>query len=316
MTHILVLTAPIYGLIALGFAAVRTGYFDASHIGALSAFVIRICIPALVFAAVARGGGDGALGWNFMLGYAVASLAVVGIGAVAMRRFFGRPAPLSVILGLGMAASNSAFIGFPVASMVFGDAAIRVFAWIIVVENMIVIPLAVTLADAVQSRGRSVVEAVRDIGLGFLRNPLVVALAAGLLILAAGIELGEPVSRTLDMIVAVAPGVALFVVGGAVASYPLADVWGEVAAISAGKLVLHPLAVWGALAILPGIEPGMVQMGVLFAAMPMMSIFPIFARRYGGQPLAATALIGATVFSFVTVNLLILLIWADGLTGT
>ena len=52
MSTILTITLPIYLLIGLGFLTVRSGYVAGDHVKALSAFVVRVALPALIFLAV------------------------------------------------------------------------------------------------------------------------------------------------------------------------------------------------------------------------------------------------------------------------
>ena len=72
-----------------------------------------------------------------------------------------------------------------------------------------------------------------------------------------------------------------------------------------GKLVLHPLAVFGALALLPPLPADLRTCAVLFAAMPMLSVYPVLAQRYGQEKLCAAVLLAATASSFVTITLLL-----------
>jgi len=308
MIDIFLLTVPVYLLIALGYASVRSGYVPQEHIGSISLFVVRICLPALVFTAVTVSAGDVALNWSFLIGYASAAVAALTIGMLIMRFYFKQPAPLSWMLGLGMANSNSGFMGFPIASLVFGDIAGAILALTMIVENMIVIPLAMICADMADAREGSGRQAVRQAFMNFIRNPLVVAIALALVVRVAGLTVPEPLARGLTMLASVAPGVALFVVGGSVANYSMKGYWRRVTTITLGKLFLHPLLTFAALSLLPGVQDELVAVGVLFAAVPMLSIFPILAERHGGGTLAASALIVATIASFFTVSGLIWLV--------
>lgn len=69
-----------------------------------------------------------------------------------------------------------------------------------------------------------------------------------------------------------------------------------------GKLVLHPLAVLVLLWVLPPIDPVLRFAAVAFASMPMFSIYPILAQKYGIEGFAATAVVVTTVASFVGIS--------------
>ncbi|MDP2740073.1 MAG: hypothetical protein Q8O82_15540, partial [Pseudorhodobacter sp.] len=70
-------------------------------------------------------------------------------------------------------------------------------------------------------------------------------------------------------------------------------------------LILHPLAVFAALYMIGPPPPVLLTSGVVFAAVPMLSIYALFGLRWGNESLAAMALIVATVVSFFTVSTLL-----------
>ena len=140
MFAILSVTLPIYLIILLGYVAVRVGYSPPGTINALSQFAVRVCLPALIFSALATSSTGEALNWIVISGYLVASLAALLIGYTVMRRVFQQGPPEAWIHGLGIANSNSGFIGFAIASMVFPKTALPVLAWIMIVENAVIIP--------------------------------------------------------------------------------------------------------------------------------------------------------------------------------
>jgi len=72
--------------------------------------------------------------------------------------------------------------------------------------------------------------------------------------------------------------------------------------IAAGKLMLHPLAMLALLAIIPIADRDMRHTVVLLASLPMLSIYPIIAQRYGEEKLCAAALLVTTALGFVTVS--------------
>jgi malonate transporter len=77
----------------------------------------------------------------------------------------------------------------------------------------------------------------------------------------------------------------------------------------AGKLLLHPLLAFLALPL----DGAVLQTAaVLSACMPMMSIYPILAQKYGREGLCAAALVATTVTSFFTISGFL---WVSGTAG-
>lgn len=304
MAAILTITLPIYLIILLGYLAVRVGYSAPDTITSLSQFTVKVCLPALIFSALTNTASGGALHWGVILGYLIASLIALIMGYVLMRHFFAQSRPEAWVHGLGIANSNSGFIGFAVASMVFPETALPVLAWIMIVENAVIIPLGLVAAD-VGSKGKTTVTlAARRAFQSFIRNPLVLSIIAALFVRWSTLPIPAPVVQTIQMLASVAPVVALFVVGGIVARFSLSPLWRRTSAISIGKLILHPALVFAVLSVMPGIEREFILTAVLFASVPMLSIYPILGAKYGAEQVCATAFITTVVVSFFTVSLL------------
>lgn len=312
MIDILSITLPVYMIIVIGYVSVRFRYLDQPGIAALGRFTLRVSLPALIFSAIAFSEKDTAINWTLAIGYLLASLCVLAFGFVVMRVGFGQGKGVSWIHGLAMANSNSGFIGFSVASMVFPETALSVLAWIMIVENVVVIPLAIVLADISAGESRSLRQSVKKACLSFIKNPLVIAVALGLIVRLSGVQMPAQVQTTIKMLASVAPIIALFVVGGIVAQYQVSPYWRRTAVIAAGKLALHPIAVFVVLWVMLGADDPYMMTAVLFAAVPMLTIYPILGAAHDAEQVCATALIATTVLSFVTVSGLI---WLLGFLG-
>lgn len=312
MVAILAVTLPIYLIILLGYAAVRTGYSPADTINALSQFTVRVCLPALIFSALTKSGTDEALNWGIILGYLTASLMALFIGYVHMRRVFKERSPEAWIHSLAISNSNSGFIGFAIASTVFPEMALPVLAWIMIVENAVIIPLALVSADVASECSTTLSASIRRAFLSFIRNPLVLAIIAALIVRGIGLPLPKPVISTIQMLASVAPVIALFVVGGIVARFSLSLHWRRTATISFGKLIVHPALVYTVLSFWPGLGHEFIMTAVLFAAVPMLSIYPMLGAKYGSEQVCATAFIVTVILSFFTISALI---WWMGIVG-
>lgn len=305
MSDILSITVPVYLIMIAGFVAVRTGYLDGAVVAALSAFTVRISLPALIFSAIALSDAGAALNWTLSGGYLLASMLSMLIGYAVMRRGFGQGPGASWIHGLGVANSNSGFIGYSIAALVFPDLALIVLAWIMIVENVVVIPFAVIAAEMSSGAGGTLGAAARKAGALFLRNPLVIAVVLALALRASGLALPQEAANAVRMLASVAPVVALFVVGGIIARYNISPMWRRTAAIAMGKLIVHPALVFAVLSLLIGAGDPMVLTAVLIAAVPMLSIYPILGATHGAEQVCASALVVTTIASFLTVSGLI-----------
>lgn len=166
--------------------------------------------------------------------YAGASLVSVALLWAALR-FQRVSSAQSTILALGGATANSIFLGFPVALAVLPERATEVFAWVIFAEAAIIMPVVSTLALlAERSEGeRALVSSLKAL----FRRPVVLGLLAGFAFSASGLRLPGWADTVVNSIVAAAPFLALFVIGGNVLQFRLSRSGPRVMTVAIGKLV-------------------------------------------------------------------------------
>lgn len=311
MRQILSVTIPVYLLIAVGWAAVRMGMFSKPDLRILGKLVVNFCLPALVFHALSTRDIADVLHPAYLLAYGGASLLVQAGGVAWARRVQRKPWSRSALTGLGMSASNSGFIGLPIVQALMGPIAGVALALNMLVENLLVIPLALALAerdgDAAEVTQRWHDTLRQTLG-ALLVNPLILAILAGLVFALLGLRLPEPVARAVQMASAASSPLALFLIGGTLVGLKVRGLVADVSLVVLGKLVLLPATVaallWLLGQVMTPIDPLLRASAVLMAAMPMMSIYPVLAQKHGHEVFCAAALLAATVMSFFTVSAL------------
>lgn len=315
MLDVLAITGPIYIVMLLGFATTRFGLFAKADTRVLGKFVVNLALPALLFNALSQRRLGEILDVSYLVAYLAGSLAVLGLGYFWSRRFARLGATASTLRAMGMTCSNSGFVGYPILLLTLAPVAGIALALNLIVENLVMIPLLLALAERGQGAAGHWHEVLRDSLLRLAANPMIVALAAGFAFSLLGWTLPGPIARTIDLFAASSSALSLFVIGGALVALPLRGMGGEVVPVVVGKLVLHPLAVLLAILALPALgmpalEPSLRNAAVLMAAMPMLSIYPILAQAYGEESSSAAAMLVTTVCSFFTLSGLLLALTA------
>ncbi|WP_341795313.1 AEC family transporter, partial [Ectopseudomonas toyotomiensis] len=309
------ITAPIFILIGLGFLSARIALVNRDQVRGMGTFVIYFALPSLVFKALAERSLSEVLNGPYLAAYAMASLSLFGIGLLLARRWRGQGLSSSAILAMGMAVPNSGFVGYPIAVMVIGPTAALAMALGMLVENLLMIPLALAIAEAGRQDGQGWT-VVRETALRLLRNPLIIAIVLGLGMSLLELRLPVVPARVIDMLAAASAPVALFVIGATLNGMKIGGIAADLAQTSIGKLILHPLLMFAALSLVPGVDPMLMVAGVLFASAPMLSVFPILGQRFGLEERCAAALVGCTVLAFFSISaLLALLRWQGLLPG-
>ncbi|WP_068809101.1 AEC family transporter [Thauera phenolivorans] len=312
MLAILAITGPIFILIAVGFASVRLRVLAATDMRALGVFVINFALPALLFRAVSSGAVSETVRPDLLLPYALGSLAVVALVVALAMTVLRRKLQMAAVLAMGMSVSNSAFIGFPIAQQLSPASASAALAVYALVEALIMFPLLMALAELGGGGGGRWPRVLRGIALSLGKNPMILAILAGLACSLLALQVPLPLARAIELLGSTAAPVALFYIGGTLAGLKVKIAAGDIALIVAGKLLLHPLMVFLAFLALPMDGAGLQAAAVLNACMPMMSIYPILAQKYGQEGLCAAALVATTVASFFTISAFL---WFSGAGG-
>lgn len=307
MVDILSITTPIYLIIAIGYVLVRLEFIKQGFVEGLGQFAVRVSLPMLVFLAIAGSEQNGGLHIGLMAGYAVATLPLLVLGRLLLRYVFNQRPGRSWSLSLGIANPNSVMIGLPLSAIVFPDQAAIVFASLMLVENVIVIPLTLIGADLAGRKSKGLSNTLAGIGKSLIENPILIAVLLALLARSVSWAPTGTIEATIRILGQAGPGLALFYIGATVASSNLAGSRAVVSSITFGKLILHPLI---ALLVFPFFvdDPKLVTVAILFCSIPMLTIYPLLARKTESEAVAATALLMATGLSFLTVSATLYLI--------
>ena len=321
MLDILAITGPIYLVVAAGYLSTRFGLFERGEMRVFGKYVVNIALPALLFNALSQRSLAEVLNPVFLAAYALGSLVAMGAGLFWARKVAGKPLSAAAIMGMGMSCPNSGFIGYPLVAQVFGASTAGVgLALAMVVENFLLLPLALAIADAelpagapAESRAARVRAALAQSLKSLVRNPMIHGVAFGFLFSLMGWRLPLPLAKAVDLFAMSCGGIALFVIGGTLVGLKARGMGSDVLTIAAGKLLLHPVAVLGAVLLLPPMAHELQMAVVLMAAVPMLGIYPILAQKHGHDAMAAAAQLGTTVLSFFTLTSLVwLLKWGLG----
>jgi predicted permease len=307
MLDILAITSPIYIIVLLGYLCTRYALFEKADMRVFGKFVLNLALPALIFNALAQRHISEVLHPAYLLAYLGGSLMIMSAAYLASRHLAGLNRTRATFLAMGVSCSNSSFIGFPILLLMVAPVAGVALALNVIVENLVMLPLLLAMAEQARGGGGPWRQVIRQTLARLIRNPLVLAVTAGLAVSLAEISLPQPLLRTVALFSQASGGLSLFAIGGMLVGLPLSNGWQRVIPVVAGKLVGHPLAVLLVISLLPllGVAPMGAELraaALLMAAMPMLSIYPILAQVYGEADRSATTLLICMVASFFTLS--------------
>lgn len=307
MWDILAITAPIYLCIAIGYVCTRTGIFSKPDLRVLGKFVLNLALPALLFNAIAQRPLHEIMHMDYLLAYGLGSVVMMVCSYLWARYRLGSRDSYRALFAIGTSCSNSGYMGFPVVQMVVGSIAPIALALNMLLENLLLLPVLLTLADSARAgKHRPWSQVLRDVVMGWLRTPMLVVIPPALLMSVMGWSLAAPLARTITLFAQITTGLALFAIGGTLVGLKLGGKRKPIAHITVGKLMLHPLCVFLAFTfVVPIADPSMRVAALLFAAVPMAGVYPLLALRYGYDEVSSAALLATTTVSFFTLNALL-----------
>lgn len=307
MSATLVNVAPVFLLILIGWVLARTGILSEATGDALGEFVFKIAVPMLIFHTLADAHFEGVSPFRLWIAY-FGGVAVTWTAAhLVAKHVFKRDDKIRVIAGMSAAFANNVFIGLPLVGRSVGDDGLVALSILLaihlplmMVTGTILMERASVVVDGGKTRGVGAV--LLQVGSNLARNPLVIALAAGLAINLSGLPLTPVLGTVVTQLSSAAGPAALISIGMALTKYPVRGNIGLTGAIAALKLFLLPAAVLLMCKIL-GLSPAWTAAMVLTSSVPTGINAWLIAHQFrAGQNIAASTISVTTAFGIISVS--------------
>lgn len=308
MAEIFLRTLPFFAIIGLGFWAGKTRFFSEEATAFLTKFVFFFPLSAMLFRFAANLPLAEVFNGRLILGYLFGSVVVYGIATVVafIRRVDMATAAVEAQCAV---IGNVGFLGLPMFVMLFGEASIGPMMMVLATDLIVFSSLIVILINASRD-GRLHPAVLKTIGLGLLRNPMIVAISAGLIWSSLSVPIPAVLNDFLQILGGAATPGALFAIGASLAGKSAERV--EVAAwLTFAKLVLHPAFVAIGVLILLPLDPFSATVVVSAAAMPVAGNVFMLAQHYRVAPhRASAAILFSTAISILTFPVVVA--WVSG----
>lgn len=300
---------PIFMTLGIGYFALRQGIINAVQTRGMGIFVLNIALPALIFKAVATTPFQEILLLNYLVAYGIGSLLAFVFALGISLLYWQQNLCSAALNGMGLSFSNSGFIGYSVLTMVVGSSqAVNYLAMNILVENFIIIPLFLILADIGTQQSQSFINSLLSILKNLGKNPLVLSLSISIIFSIYNIDVPEVILKTSDMFANTAAPLALFVIGANLYTMRPGGNINIALFIGIGKLILHPALVLLIFLFLPATDIQTILAALLMASVPVGTMLAILGQRYGQLERSATIVMISTILSFVSMSI-VLFLW-------
>ena len=303
MLDIFLQTLPFFAVIALGYGAGRTGFFTSEATAYLTKFVFYFALSAMLFRFSANLSFGDVWNGRLVVAYLWGTAFIYGVATiVALLRNQGLAK--TAIEAQCAVIGNTGFLGVPMLVLLMGERAIGPVMLVLAVDLVIFSSLIVILMSIARD-GRFDLSIFGTIGLGLLKNPMIVSIVLGFSWSATGFALPAPINAFAELLGAAATPGALFAIGASLASKSTEKI--EVALwLSFCKLVLHPAFVAIAALWLFPLDPYSAGVIIAAAALPVAGNVFMLAQHYGTAPQrVSAAILVSTAISIVTVSLII-----------
>ncbi len=303
MVEIFLRTLPFFAIIGLGYWAGRSRFFSAEATAYLTKFVFFFALSAMLFRFAATLPFAEIFNGRLIIGYLIGTLAVYLI-ATLIAWFRGLDIPTAAVEAQCAAIGNVGFLGLPMLALLLTEAAIGPVMLVLAVDLVVFSSLIVILINGGRD-GKLTPATLRLIGVGLLKNPMIVSISAGLIWSALQLPVPGPLNDFLTILGGAATPGALFAIGASLAGKSAERI--QVAAwLSFCKLVIHPACVAIAVLWLVPIDTFPAAVAIAAAALPVAGNVYMLAAHYGVAPhRASAAILLSTVASILTVPLVI-----------
>ncbi|QCS41932.1 AEC family transporter [Natrinema versiforme] len=279
-----------------------TGVLDARRTSFLNDTAYYVALPALIFVSTYDRSISALLSPALLGGLLFVLFATAGI-AWLVHRHRDSSARRSVAI-VQSYHSNLGYLGLPLVAATFNDSVTAIASVVLGVVSLAQVPLTVVVLSMLNGTDASIERELRGLG----RNPVLLALLAGLTIGSVGASIPSLAATGLDAVGSLALPVALLCVGASLeVDAPSIDV-GATAAVVALKICLMPVLAWAVFSTLAVDSATFTATVVMLGTPTAVSTF-VFASELGGdRKFASLNVFVTTLVSIATMFVLISLV--------
>ncbi len=297
-----VLTAllPIFAVIVLGHLLRRGTFPGDGFWPPVERLVYFLLFPALLFLHTATA----VINWSAVSRMAIGLIACTLVSSlllVVLRPIFGTtPAGFTSVFQGGIRFNT--YVGLAAVAGLFGGDGMTLAA----VTLAVMVPLVNLLCVTILVRFADAGSGLRRMLLALIRNPLILACVAGISVNQTGIPLPEVAAEFLRILGQASLPLGLLAVGAGLDWQASRSNGRTVLLATLFKLLVTPLVMWAGCRLL-GVEGLVLQVVVLFAALPGAPTSYVLARQLGGDStLMASILTMQTAAAALTLPVVLL----------
>jgi len=304
------LILPVFAVILTGWIVGYTGYLSRTLSDALIHFAYNIAMPALLIVTIAQEPGHSLINWRFLVAFGGGSLLCFLLVFGVMSIYVSRNLASRTMHGMAASMTNTGFVALPVLEAIYGQRAVLPAAIATVFVAVVMFPVAVILLELGQRDADGSPTAPMATVKHVVLNPLVLSTLMGMLLSVLRLHMPGPVAAYLNIMANALTPCALFAIGLGLSLDGLRANLGQASLLSAVKLVVMPLIVYG-LTMFLKLDPLYAIAAVICAAVPTAKTVYILAGEYRCEEM----MVASTVSMTTLASILSLPVWLYSLSG-
>jgi malonate transporter and related proteins len=270
------LILPVFAVIVTGWIVGYTGYLSRTLSDALIHFAYNIAMPALLIVTIAQEPSHSLINWRFLVAFGGGSLLCFILVLGVMSIHVSRSLASRTMHGMAASMTNTGFVALPVLQAIYGQRAVLPAAIATVFVAVVMFPTTVILLELDQRDARGSRTAPMATVKHIVLNPMVISTLIGMLWSVLDLRMPRPVVSYLGIFADALTPCALFAIGLGLSIDGLRANIGRSSLLSAVKLVIMPLIVYG-LSVSLRLDPLYTIAAVICAAVPTAKTVYILA---------------------------------------
>lgn len=291
----------------IGIFIYKSGVANSDFVSRLTNFVMKFCIPCLIFNSISS-----ATAFSIEALANCAVVVVLGAAAILLSLGLGQIGCLLTggngvgrILRYGLTFCHFSFMGIPMIEALLGEMGTFYYSFFLLPVRVAYYALSEPLMTPKELRGgkMNLKKTLHDTVL----NPCMIAVAAGVVFWIAGWHLPTAVNYCVKTMSAISSPLALLLCGMIIAQYDFRQLLRpKYLFVPLLRAVLMPAVFFTAARLLRrmGVDGLICDMLVIYSALPVGSLLPVYAVRYDPDPenhlTAAAASMISVLLSAVT----------------
>lgn len=293
------ITAPIFVVLFLGVLLKKRGMIDDAFIKSASGLVYNIGLPVMLFTTSASADFNHMADAGVLIAFGVMTLLVFASSLRTAHWFTQEPRDHGVIIQ-GAFRGNLVILGLAFCANAYGERGLATAALPVAMTVVLYNVLSIYVLNRSLQRSSNSFKATLK---GIVKNPLMLAIVAGLLFNASGLKMPAILLDSGKYLSQMVLPLALICIGGALDLSQLKRVDAATLSATLWKLVISPLLACG-IAIGLGVRGENLAILFVLAASPSATVsFVMVQAMKGNAVLAANIVVQTTLWSLLSVTL-------------